>query len=68
MKKDDVTIILIISALMFFAFSFSGWVTISSIQNNHINDLMNYCETITGQKQASFNNQGRFIGCESIIR
>lgn len=40
----------------------------NSIINKHLENIMIYCEKTTGQKQAAYDNDGQFIGCETVIK
>lgn len=59
-------------SILFIAIFLSNAITYQMIQNErnskHMHSLMSYCEKITGKSQASFNSDGTFRGCETVIK
>lgn len=58
----------IISFVVFISFVILYALQSDYYQSTRIHELLDYCQTITGQRNASFNNDGKFIGCEIVTK
>lgn len=71
MKKEHIERIivnLIVPCVIFISFLIAlNWYDYKHSQKR-LDELMSYCETITGQKHAKFDFDGKFIGCEVVTK
>jgi len=71
MNEDTIVNTVMIFIVMGVTFISSGiFFESQQIQQKkaYTDSLLSYCESIIGERKASFNNDGLFIGCQTVIK